>query len=124
MATPAAARQEGTAGTSTGSKAPALAPSETGIYLSQCRALIEKHKEYPVTARRGRITGTVTVRCILTRDGSLRDSGVARTSGSTLLDNAALRAVRSVGRYPPVPPGIHGNELAVEVPITFRVTTD
>jgi protein TonB len=93
-------------------------------YLSLCRSLIERRKEYPVMARRGRIEGTVTVGCVVQRDGSLQDSGVARTSGSPLLDSAALRAVRSIGRFPPFPPEIRGNELDLEVPITYRLATD
>lgn len=105
-------------------KPAAAAPSGTRDYLSQCRSLIENNKEYPVMARRGRIEGSVTVRCVLTRDGSLRESGVARTSGSALLDNAALKAVRCVGRFPPLPPEVHEGALAFDVPITFMLTTD
>ncbi len=124
LSPPVAVHQEDTSRIEADLKPADVMSATTGSYLSRCRALIEKNKDYPVMARRGRIEGTVTVSCVLMRDGSLRASGVARTSGSTLLDNAALRAVRSVGRFPPLPPGIHVNELAFDVPITFRLTTD
>jgi len=93
-------------------------------YLQHCRGLIERHKEYPVMARRGGIEGTVVVRGSLGRDGSLRQCSVTRTSGSDLLDNAALRAVRSVGRFPPVPPELLGEELAFELPIIFKLSAE
>ncbi len=99
----------------------------TGIragYLQHCRGLIERHKEYPVMARRGGIEGTAVVRGTLSRDGSLRQCSVTRTSGSSLLDNAALRAVRSVGQFPPVPPELLGDTLIFELPVTFRLTAE
>lgn len=108
--------------------APAPSPATSsrggGGYLALCRGLIERNKNYPAMARRGRIEGTVTVGYVLGRDGSIRQSGVVRTSGSTLLDNAATRAVRSVGRFPPVPAEMHGEELAFEVPIAFRLSAE
>jgi protein TonB len=92
--------------------------------MHRCRGLIEHYKEYPVMARKGMIEGTVVVRGTLARDGSLRQCGVTRTSKSGLLDNAALRAVRSVERFPPVPPELLGNELAFELPVSFRLSAE
>lgn len=66
--------------------------------------------------------GTVIVSCVLARDGFIRQSGIVRSSGSSLLDNAAVRAVRRVGQFPPVPPQLQGEEFAFEVPITFRLS--
>jgi TonB family protein len=75
-------------------------------------------------ARRGLIEGTVVVRGRLSRDGSLRQCGVTRTSGSGLLDNAAHRAVRSVGSFPPVPRELQGDELVFDLPVSFRLLTE
>lgn len=93
-------------------------------YLQRCRGLIERYKEYPVMARKGMIQGTVVIRGSLGRDGSLRQCGVTRTSGSHLLDNAALRAVKTVELFPPVPPELPGNELIFELPITFKLSDE
>ncbi len=93
-------------------------------YMQLCRGLIERHKEYPVMARRGRVQGTVVVRGTLARDGSLRQCTVNLTSGSSLLDKAAVRAVQSVGRFPPVPAELPGEELVLEVPISFTLNVD
>ncbi len=93
-------------------------------YMQRCRRLIEHHKEYPVMARRGRMEGTVIVFGTLTRGGSLRHCIIKRSSGSGLLDNAAVRAVQSVGTFPPMPAELHGNELTFELPISFSLTGD
>lgn len=75
-------------------------------------------------ARRGGIEGTTVIRGSLNRDGSLRQCAIARTSGSSLLDSAALRAVKSVSRFPPMPPELEGNELVFELPVTFRLSAE
>jgi protein TonB len=93
-------------------------------YLQRCRGLIERHKEYPVMARKGRTEGIVIIRGTLARNGSLRECIVNRSSGSSLLDNAAVRAVRSVGQFPPVPPELHGGELVFELPVSFRLSAE
>jgi protein TonB len=93
-------------------------------YMQRCRGLIERHKDYPVMARRGRIEGTTVVRGTLDRDGSLRQCLLARTSGSALLDNAAIRAVRSAGQFPPIPAELQGAELVFELPISFRLSVE
>jgi protein TonB len=91
-------------------------------YLAVVRGMIEKYKEYPVMARRGRIEGTAIVGFVLTRAGDVKDTSVVSSSGSGLLDGAALRAVRATGGFPPVPAEISGSEVSIEVPLTFRLT--
>ena len=108
---PQAGRKTDTAGIST-------------AYMHRCRSMIERYKEYPVMARKGRIEGTVVIRSTLTRDGLLRQCNISRTSGSKLLDNAALRAVQTVERFPPVPTELQGNELVFELPISFRLSIE
>jgi len=75
-------------------------------------------------AKKGMIEGTVMVQGKLARDGVLRQCIVTRSSGSGLLDNAALRAVRSVGRFPPLPVEIRGDELVFELPVSFRLSPE
>jgi len=91
-------------------------------YLQRCRMLIERHKEYPLMARKGMIEGTVLIRGTLAPDGVLRQCVIIRGSGSGLLDNAALRAVRSVDQFPPLPSELQGGELVFELPVSFRLS--
>lgn len=116
----------------TSTSLPYLPPARSGAdqaslragYMHRCRKLIEHHKEYPVMARRGRLEGTVIIFGTLTRGGSLRHCIIKRSSGSGLLDNAAVRAVQSVGQFPPMPAELHGSELTFELPISFSLTGD
>jgi periplasmic protein TonB len=90
-------------------------------YLVMLRTIIEKYKEYPVMARRKRVEGTAVVHFILTRNGSLKEATIARSSGASLLDSAALSAIRAVGGFPPPPAEISGGEITLEVPLTYRL---
>jgi len=93
-------------------------------YLAALKELIERHKEYPTMARKGGMEGTVRISCILSRKGELREATVVKSSGCAILDNAALRAVRSVGQYPLVPPEIKGDKFGFTAPISFRLTAE
>lgn len=93
-------------------------------YLDACRALIERRKEYPPFARKGGIEGTVVIAASLSRDGILIGSKVQQGSGSQLLDSAALRSVRSVTRFPPLPPVMGDEPFQFQVPVTFRISSD
>jgi protein TonB len=93
-------------------------------YLASLKEIIERNKEYPFMARKGGMEGTVRIRCALLRNGELRDAAVIKPSGYTILDNAALRAVRSAGRFPVVPAEIKGETFSFVAPITFRLAAD
>jgi protein TonB len=73
-------------------------------YLGELRGYLNGIKRYPNSreARQQRPQGTVRVWIELDRTGQVLGSGVHSSSGSPLLDNEALRTVRT-GRYPPFP---------------------
>ncbi|MBB4857690.1 protein TonB [Novosphingobium chloroacetimidivorans] len=74
------------------------APVEGGDLSSQL--LSGKPPVYPIDARRQKIQGTVKLRILVGPDGRVRDLQVAVSSGSDLLDRAALSAVKR-WRYAP-----------------------
>lgn len=94
------------------------------LYVTALRTAIERFKEYPLMARRQRLEGIVKVSCQISREGELRDARVVSTAGYSILDSAALRTVRSVGRFPPVPIELEGEPFSFVAPITFRLTAD
>lgn len=93
-------------------------------YLALLRELIAGEKEYPLIARKGRLEGTVHVSCVISRNGEIMGTRVSGSSGHSVLDNAALRAVRSVGRFPPVPPELKGDSFSFMAPIAYRMNAD
>ena len=90
-------------------------------YKLQIKGLIEREKRYPLTARKGRQQGTVTVVFQLNSFGTLVSSDVARSSGHRLLDRAALKAVRAVGQFPSLPAELSEKTLfQVDIEFTLR----
>jgi protein TonB len=89
-------------------------PSSTAAYLSNPRP------EYPRLARRNGEEGTVILRVLVTRQGLPARVETDKSSGSTLLDDAALRAVKG-WRFAPARKGLEPIEEWVRVPIVFRL---
>jgi len=83
----------------------------------ELRATIERRKRYPAGARG--VSGTVTVRLSMGRDGRLQGVSVARSSGNSLLDRAALEAVRSARRFPAAPRGLTRPSYVFSLPMQF-----
>jgi protein TonB len=73
-------------------------------YVAKLRAYLESIKRYPTTreARSMRPQGHVRVWLEIDRAGALRNAGIDESSGSMILDGAALATVRQ-GTYPPFP---------------------
>jgi protein TonB len=93
-------------------------------YMQTLKTLIESRKEYPLMARKGGMEGTVNIGCLISREGELIEARVVSSSGISILDKAALRTVRSVGRFPPVPPDLKGVPYSFVAPIAFRLSGD
>lgn len=77
-------------------------PNAEGAYQTRARALIEKNKRYPEDALQMGMTGAVVILYTISRDGRLLRAEIDRSSGHTLLDQAALKAVRQT-RFDPMP---------------------
>ncbi|NBQ86009.1 MAG: energy transducer TonB [Betaproteobacteria bacterium] len=65
-------------------------------FVTQLRAQLNASKRYPTgrEASMQRPSGRVVVWFVLNRGGQLQDAGIAESSNSILLDNAALTTVR------------------------------
>jgi len=73
-------------------------------WLAAVRARIEAAKRYPFAAEQRRIQGIVTVNFRLSLEGRLLDApAIAGSSGFSLLDTAALRAIRRAEPFPRFP---------------------
>lgn len=90
-------------------------------YFSQIRSHLERNKEYPALALRGRIEGTVTVRFTIRNDGTVALARIVTSSGYNLLDQSALRTVHISAPFPK-PPEIAGSGgTSVSVPLVFKM---
>ena len=78
---------------------------------------------YPRRALRREIEGVVTVEMVLAANGTLRTVRLLETSGSTILDDAALKLVRRVAPFPAVPKDLSpgGQDIAFKTPIQYQL---
>jgi protein TonB len=74
---------------------------------------------YPLIARRLGTQGVVLLRVHVRADGSVAEAEIKQSSGSTLLDDSALRTVRESWRFLPARLDGVPVESWVEVPIRF-----
>lgn len=72
---------------------------------------------YPEYARQKRIEGRVKVQFTVKRDGTISDLKIFQSSGSGLLDDAALLAVRKAAPLPKPPVA-----AKIVIPISFRIS--
>jgi periplasmic protein TonB len=107
--------------------APAAAPrapapellSGYGKMISQALA---RYKEYPQIAQMRGWEGSVTMRLRVAPSGRLIDAELHTSSGHDVLDRQALAMASQAQRFPAPPDGLSGGEIAVLVPVVFRLS--
>jgi TonB family protein len=93
-------------------------PDEMERYLGGVIARIHQTKRYPREAQFNEQEGTVMLRIEVSADGILLSSEVENPCPFESLNRAALEAVRSVGRLPPVP---LRKAVKLHIPIRFQL---
>ncbi|MBW0147907.1 energy transducer TonB [Marinobacter arenosus] len=70
---------------------------------------------YPTEARRSGIYGTLRMLVSLKKDGTIKEVAVLQSSGSTVLDDAAIRIVRMAAPFAPFPDEMRENVDELEI---------
>lgn len=96
--------------------------ADFAYYLASWRRKVERigKLNYPQRARAERITGSLRLRVVIAADGALRDARVMRSSGHTMLDEAALAIVRLAAPYAPFSPAMRETTDVLEIERTWR----
>ncbi len=84
-------------------------------YLSSVRKSLERNKVNP----RSRLSGTVMLRFSIGASGELLSRSVQTSSGSKVLDEAALAALERSAPFPPMPATLAAGPIEVSVPFNF-----
>ena len=84
-------------------------------YLGQVRKTLERSKVNP----RSTMSGTVLLKFTVGPKGELLSRTVQRSSGSKVLDDAAMAALDRAAPFPPLPQEIASGPLEVQVPFRF-----
>ncbi len=91
-------------------------------YLDLVRLKIEKHKIYPPLARKRHIEGNVTIRFIITPEGILNKAEIVRPSSHSVLNMAALKAIKDAAPFPKPPEHLFDDNIVLELTIVFELT--
>lgn len=91
-------------------------------YLDGWRKRIEAigNQNYPSQASREGIYGTLRVLVALNPDGSVNDIRILRSSGSRVLDEAAVRIVQLAAPFEPFPPDMRAQVDVLEIIRTWQ----
>jgi len=83
---------------------------------------IEKSKRYPRWAIDAGLEGKVVVRFTILQDGTLgKEPQLVRSSGTKVLDNAAIAAIKESAPFPALPQALNREWLQIELPMDFRL---
>ena len=100
-------------------------PENTGEakadYFDRIRTAIERNKQYPMRARRRQLEGRVMVAFAIDKKGGISNLTVLQGSGFSVLDAAALSAVRAAAPFAEPPGDMSGFPLRLEIPIMFEL---
>ena len=86
-------------------------------YLGSLYSHILRFKVYPKTRR----VGTPVVRYTIDADGNLLSTEIKKSSGSSVLDQAALESVARAAPFPAFPEGFTKKKFVVTQPFKFKI---
>jgi protein TonB len=90
-------------------------------YLSELRNFIERHKSYPPQARTLGHEGQAEIRFSILSDGTLASIELMKSSGSSILDQAALSLLQRVQKLSPIPAELKLSQLDLVLPIQYSL---
>jgi len=96
-------------------------PSAVDDYLAKLSRHLSRFYEYPRRARRLGQEGAPVITFEFRRDGSLVGHSLRKTSGHTLLDEAALAMLKQAAPLPSVPAGMAGRTFTYALPVRFSL---
>lgn len=103
-------------------------PATTGpdaVGLRQFRLALageaRRFRRYPDAARREGLAGTAEIRIAVAAGGTDRQAELARSSGHTVLDVAALEMLRQAAAHTQLPESLRSQRFAVMLPVVFAV---
>lgn len=90
-------------------------------YTDMIRQRIQEALVYPTAARNDGIEGKTYIHFTIDKYGNLLTVILARSSGSGILDNAALKAIHSASPFPPIPEAIGKEQMTFMQGLAFTL---
>jgi len=98
--------------------------SKYASYFARLKHQIERVWTYPEHAARKGISGRLTLRFQISKDGNLMNVRLIDYSGHDVLDEAALQAVKTAAPYYPFPVTIDRESLSILATFIYSPTQD
>jgi protein TonB len=89
-------------------------------YFNKIKQTIEQHWEYPEMALRYGLQGRLALEFTINGGGQLEGLRLIRSSGSQLLDEEALRAIKAAAPFPPIPAWIKPIPLLISASMEYH----
>jgi TonB family protein len=89
-------------------------------YFTKIKQSIESQWQYPELALRYGLQGRLSLEFTIGPLGELERLRVIRSSGSQLLDDEAMRAIKAAAPFPPIPPWIKPVPLSVSAAMEYH----
>lgn len=88
-------------------------------YLASVKRDIELVWEYPPSALREGIQGRLIVEFRIRKNGTLMEARLVRSSGFSILDEEAIRAIQAAAPFHPIPTWIGKQRLAISASFEY-----
>ncbi|MBF0611651.1 MAG: energy transducer TonB [Magnetococcales bacterium] len=88
-------------------------------YFRGVKHRIEQVWVYPNSAKKNRQTGNLLLEFTIDREGNMVEIELLRSSGVSLLDDAAIKAISKAGPFPPLPNEWNKQQLRVKVTFEY-----
>jgi len=89
-------------------------------YFNKIKQLIESQWSYPELALRYGLQGKLALEFTIGANGQLERLRLVRSSGSQLLDEEALRAIKTAAPFPPIPPWVKPIPLSISASMEYH----
>ena len=91
-------------------------------YFDMVRLKIETCKKYPSSAKSRHIEGRVTIQFIIKQNGQISNLKLLKNTRHSILNKAALNAVKKAAPFPVPPPNLFKEPINIEITILFELT--
>ena len=90
-------------------------------YLGSVMNHLERYKRYPRIAMQRHLTGTVLLAFTIAPDGRVLAARIARSSGSSLLDDEVVELIQRAQPLPPMPAEMAQAPMDLTLPVPFTL---
>ncbi len=90
-------------------------------YYSKVRNMIERKKRYPSIAKKLRQEGIVHVTFTISKNGAISDVRLVKKCSHERLNRAAVRVLKEIGSFPPIPEEVGKQSISLSVLIRYKI---